>query len=88
MITTASEYLQKMYCIECKFGTKVVNYINNVRLGTSCEHTKNNLIDISKGLMLLRCYDRRDIGLVTITYNKLTLTEMECLMEILNNKLQ
>lgn len=88
MITTADEYLLKVYCVELKYGPKVHTYIDRLRLGLKCTKTKLMLLDVHYGLSILRKYDTRDIALDEAKYNTFTLEEMENLIETLNTKLQ
>jgi len=88
MITTEAEYLKALYCLECKYGEKVIAYMNKLRLGTPCNELKNDLMDCRRGIDILKCYDRRDIGLDDPVYNTFTLDDMQCLFQILNTKLQ
>ena len=85
--TDATDYQQKVHYLHGLMGTKVVEYLNHLRLGKYCEDLKHDLIDVSWGIEILDKYNTDDIALDAATNNDFTLAEMECLMEIVYLKL-
>lgn len=65
---------------QCNFAKEVLNYINAIQFGSFCCDTLEELKNKRRALLILNCYDTRDIANDTTEYNVLTYNEIKKLL--------
>jgi hypothetical protein len=75
----------QIWKLQCKFGTLVNKYINNLIYGINCEELFVTLFRFKLGLEILQKYDPRDITTNTTDYNSLTYNTIIKIIEKLNS---
>jgi hypothetical protein len=66
---------------QCNFGKEVAKYLRLLQFGTICCNELEELKNKRRALLILNCYDTRDISNNTTEYNALTYSQIKKLLE-------
>jgi hypothetical protein len=79
---TATECFDKLvWSKQCDFSQTALSYSKKLELGTVCCDDLENLKNHRRALLILNCYDTRDIPNNTTEYNSLTYSQIKELLE-------
>jgi hypothetical protein len=66
---------------QCEFGKEVAKYLKLLQFGVTCCNELEELKNKRRALLILNCYDTRDIPNNTTEYNTLTYSQIKELLE-------
>lgn len=69
---TETEYREKLLCFWCSYGTKVAEFLIDLRLGSYCAEKEYDLYKLRSMIDKFATYDVRDLPDFTEVYNTLT----------------
>jgi hypothetical protein len=66
---------------QCEYSQKVLSYLKKLQFGNTCCEELEELKNYRRALLIINCYDTRDIPLNTTDYNTISYIEIKRLLD-------
>jgi hypothetical protein len=66
---------------QCEYSKKVLSYLKKLQFGNTCCEELEELKDYRRTLLIINCYDTRDIPENTTDYNTISYIEIKRLLD-------